>query len=129
MPQVAVHVLFRPPSGKDGWAGLAEPSGFPQPETPIAWVRDYAGSLARTLGLAGALVEAGRRIDLAGLDLQVGLLCARALDLDPEEGRLVRAELVALRESVDALAALLARPPPFEDPPVEDPPVDDPTGW
>ena len=129
MPQVAVHVLFRPPSGEDRRAGLAEPSGFPQPDAPIAWVRDYAGGLARTLGLARALVEAGRRIDLAGLDSQVGLLCARALDLDPEEGRQVRADLIALREMLDALAALLARPPPVDDPPVEDPSGDDPSGW
>ena len=117
MPQVAVHVLFRLPSSKDGRAGLAEPSGFPQPETPIAWVRAYAGSLTRTLILAGALVEGGRRIDLAGLDSQVGLLCARALDLDPEEGRQVRADLIALREMLDALVARLARPSPVDDPP------------
>ena len=117
MPQVAVHVLFRHPSGENGRAGLAEPSGFPQPDTPIAWVRDYAGSLTRTLSLAGALVEAGRRIDLAGLDSQVGLLCARALDLDPEEGRQVRTDLIALCEMLDTLAALLARPPPVDDPP------------
>ena len=129
MPQVAVHVLFRPPSGEDARSGFAEPAGFPQPDAPIAWVREYAGGLARTLGLAGALVEAGRRIDLAGLDSQVGLLCARALDLDPEEGRQVRADLMALRDIVDTLAALLARPPPDDDPPVEDPPGDDPTGW
>ena len=117
MPQVAVHVLFRHPSGEDGRAGLAEPSGFPQPDTRIAWVRDYAGSLARTLSLARALVEAGRRIDLTGLDSQVGLLCARALDLDPEDGRSVRSHLIALRSEIDALAVLLARSPPADDPP------------
>lgn len=117
MRQVAVHVLFRHPSGGEGRAALAEPSGFPQPDTPLAWVRDYADSLSRTLGLARALVEAGRRIDLAGLDSQVGLLCARALDLDPEEGRRVRPDLIALRNEIDALTALLAHPPPFDDPP------------
>jgi hypothetical protein len=37
----------------------------------------------------------------------VGLVCARALDLPPEEGRLMRGELQALLSEVDALAASL----------------------
>ena len=93
--------------------GLAEPAaGFPAPETPREQVAGLAQGLTGTLALARALAESGRRIDLTGLDSQVGLLCARALDLDPAEGRAVRVALIGLRAELDALAASLSRPPP-----------------
>jgi hypothetical protein len=104
---VAVHALFRPPG-----RGLAEPTSFPMPETRLAQVLGLAAQLRNTLGVARALVESGRRIDLAGLDNQVGLLCARMLDLEPDEGRIARVELIRLRADLDLLAAELARPPP-----------------
>jgi hypothetical protein len=104
--QVEVFAPFRP-------RGLAEPTaGFPAPETPREQVGGLAQGLTGTLALARALVESGRRIDLTGLDSQVGLLCARALDLDPAEGRAVRVALIGLRAELDALAASLSRPPP-----------------
>jgi hypothetical protein len=88
-----------------GSKGLAETPAFP--DTPIERVRAGVAALRRTASLARALAQAGRPIDLAGLDGQVGLVCARALDLPPEEGRLMRGELQALLSEVDALAASL----------------------
>ncbi len=82
--------------------GLAETPAFP--DTPFERVRAGAASLRRTTALARALAEAGRPIDLAGLDGQVGLVCARALDLPPDEGRAMRGDLQALLAEVDALA-------------------------
>jgi len=105
--QVQVFAPFRPPRG-----GFAEPSGFPMAETPLARVLDLASGLRDTLGVARALAETGRRLDLAGLDSQIGLLCARTLDLEPDEGRTARVELIRLRAELDALAAVLSRPPP-----------------
>ncbi|MGC8475935.1 MAG: hypothetical protein ACP5NP_06250 [Acetobacteraceae bacterium] len=106
--QVEVFVPFR-----SRGHGIAEPpSSFPVPESPREQVAGLAQGLAGTLALARALAESGRRIDLAGLDSQVGLLCARALDLAPEEGRAVRVALIGLRAELDALAASLSRPPP-----------------
>lgn len=105
--QVPVFVPFRPQVG-----GFAEPSGFPAPEAPLAEVVAMAAGLTSTLGVARALAETGRRIDLSGLESQVGLLCARMLDLEPDEGRSARVELIRLRAELDALAAVLARPPP-----------------
>jgi len=75
-------------------------------------VRDFARSLAGTTRLARALAEAGEQIDLAGLATHVGLLCARALDLAPEQGREMRVELITLRSDIDALAHTLQLPPP-----------------
>ncbi len=105
--QVQVHAPFRAAPG-----GFAEPSGFPVPETPLAQVLGLAAGLLNTLAVARALAENGRRLDLTGLDGQVGLLCARMLDLEPDEGRIARVELLRLRADLDALAAVLARPPP-----------------
>jgi hypothetical protein len=85
--------------------GLAETPAFPN--TPLERVRAGATCLRRTTALARTLAAAGRPIDLAGLDGQIGLVCARALDLPPEEGRIVRGDLQALLAEVDALTASL----------------------
>ena len=84
---------------------LAETPAFPK--TPLERVRAGATCLRRTTALARTLAAAGRPIDLAGLDGQIGLVCARALDLPPEEGRIVRGDLQALLAEVDALTASL----------------------
>jgi len=42
-----------------------------------------------------------------GLEDQVGLVCAKALDLQPAEGRLMRGVLVALLVRADALSVAL----------------------
>jgi hypothetical protein len=76
-------------------------------------VRVFAEEVTKLVGVARALVEAGRDVDLAGLDSQVGLLCAKTLDLPPDEGRRVRPRLIALSGTVEALSrALSARAPP-----------------
>jgi hypothetical protein len=90
--------------------GFAEESCFP--DEPTEAVRTFARSLAGTARLALVLAEAGERIDLAGLTGHVGVLCARALDLAPEQGREVRTELMTLRHDLDALAHILGMPPP-----------------
>lgn len=77
--------------------------------TPLGAVRAYASDLGQTVAMARALVESGRAIDLAGLDAQVGLLCAKALDLPPAEGRAVQADLMTLLGAMDALARALTR--------------------
>ena len=83
------------------------------PEAPIVAVRSLVAELMKVVGIAHELVEAGRDIDLAGLDSRVGLLCAKTLDLPPDEGRHVRPRLIALSGSVEALSrALSARAPP-----------------
>jgi hypothetical protein len=84
---------------------------MPPPDTsqPLAELRAFTDGVMQTLGVARGFVEAGRSVDLAGLEDQVGLLCAKALDLPPAEGRMMRGELVALLARVDALTAALVR--------------------
>jgi hypothetical protein len=88
--------------------GLAEMPAFP--DTPGVRTRNAAVALRQTAGLARTFAVNGRAIDLTGLDGQVGLVCARALDLTPEEGREVRGELEALLAEVDALAEAMRLP-------------------
>jgi hypothetical protein len=43
-------------------------------------------------------------VDLAGLNRAVGLLCAKALDLEPGQTGAVRVELIRLAAKLDALS-------------------------
>jgi hypothetical protein len=82
-------------------------------DTPLATVRACLEQLGRTVGIAHNLVQAGKQVDLTGLDAEMGFVCARTLDLPLEEGRALQPELAGLRAAIDALtAALAARAPP-----------------
>lgn len=67
-------------------------------------------SLRGTLSLARALVDAGRDVDLAGLDANAAALCAAVSLLPLESARTLRAPLLALLAEVDGLGAALAPP-------------------
>jgi hypothetical protein len=71
---------------------------------PVVAVSVLADELANTIGTACALAEAGRAIDLTGLENRVGLLCAKSLDLPPDEGCCVRPRLIALSDAIEALS-------------------------
>ena len=68
-----------------------------------------AESLLQSLRLARALAGQGRPVELDGMQHGVGLLCAKALDLEPDEGRILRVALIALREEVDQISATLRK--------------------
>jgi hypothetical protein len=79
----------------------------------LATVRACLEQLGRTLGIARNLVRAGKQVDLTGLEAEMGFVCARSLDLPPDDGRALRPELIGLRAELDALfTALEARAPP-----------------
>jgi hypothetical protein len=63
----------------------------------------FVEDLTNALTISRRLVEDGRLIDLSGLDGQVGLLCAKALDLPPEVGRVARSAMIALMGEIDLL--------------------------
>lgn len=75
---------------------------------PVAAVRAMIDELTETIGIARALASSGRRVDLTGFDQQVGLLCAKALDLPPDEGRRLRTGLIVLSGALEALSRLLS---------------------
>jgi hypothetical protein len=85
------------------------PPAVPQPtEAPADAVRTFAEKLTKLVELARAFVDSNREVDLAGLDHQIGLLCAKTLDLPPDEGRRMRPRMIALFGSVEGLSRALA---------------------
>lgn len=83
-------------------------------ETPLAAVHACLEQFGHTLSIARSLVQAGKLVDLTGLDAEMGYVCARTLDLPPEQGRALRPLLIGLRAELDALSGALAtRAPPL----------------
>lgn len=77
-------------------------------EAPIVAVRALADELTKTIDLARALAESGRTVDLTGFDRDIGLLCAKSLDLPPDDGRRIRPRLIALSGTLEGLSRALA---------------------
>ncbi len=74
----------------------------------LAAVRAMADELTETIGMARVLAASGRVVDLTGLDQQIGLLCAKSLDLPPHEGRDLRPNLIVLSVAMETLSRVLA---------------------
>jgi hypothetical protein len=75
-------------------------------------VRALADELTKLVGVACEFVIAGHTIDLTGLNDQVGLLCAKSLDLPRDAGRGIRPRLIALSGSMEALSRALQKAAP-----------------
>jgi len=65
---------------------------------------------ASTIRMARSLHGTGRLIDIEGLDRMIGVLCARALDLPPDQGRIVRPDLALLLIELDTLSVAMQSP-------------------
>jgi len=68
---------------------------------------ELSGRIQRTLGIAHALVEGGRILDLTGLEDGIGILCAQTLDLAPGEARVMLPYLNAVLARADRLSAAI----------------------
>lgn len=78
---------------------------------PEAETLDLIAQTARMVAVTQALVSSQRQIDIQGLQDQVGLLCAKALDLPPSRTGFVKLELRRLASALDALTASLRMNP------------------
>ncbi len=84
------------------------PKPWPAPlHDPAAVQRALAEQVQHTVAIARALAGSGRPVDLAGLDQAMGLLCAKALDLPPDQGRLARPALAVVLAELDLLSTTL----------------------
>ncbi len=83
----------------------------PAAASPAEQAAGQARTLIGTLRTALALVSACREIDLAGLDDEVGRMCAAALDLPREQGLALRPLLTELLAEVDRLSLALEAAP------------------
>ena len=70
-------------------------------------MRGLGVNLSHLLRMTRALVAGGRSVDICGLDRQIGLLCAKTLDLPPADGRVLRPMLRDLLTDLDALSVVL----------------------
>jgi hypothetical protein len=73
-------------------------------------VEALAEGVMATVRMARVLAEGRRRVDLAGLNEMVGVLCARMLDLPLDEGRALRGRLETLDRELMALQEALPEP-------------------
>jgi hypothetical protein len=73
-----------------------------------------AETMRSTVTVARALVDAGVRIDLDGLDREIGDLCADAIALPRELGRELIGPLTSLRDEIAALERTLMDAPPAD---------------
>ena len=86
---------------------LPRQDDLPRAPNPAEVMGAAIASFDGTIAVAQALVESGRRIDLAGLDHEAAALVAAIMALDAEEARRLRPALETLRAHVDGLAAKL----------------------
>lgn len=77
-----------------------------------AMIEVIVETMRSTVTVARALVDAGIRIDLDGLDREIGDLCADAVSLPRELGRTLIDPLTRLRDEIAALETTLAEHPP-----------------
>ncbi len=82
-----------------------QPQGIPLDRPQRLTV--LASRLSRTIGIARALAQNGRTVDLTGLDDGIGMLCAQTLDLPTPEGRALLPLLADVLQQVNALTAAL----------------------
>lgn len=73
-----------------------------------------AETMRSTVTVARALVDAGVRVDLAGLDREVSDLCADAIALPRPLGRELIGPLSRLRDEISALEQTLTDGPPTD---------------
>jgi hypothetical protein len=89
---------------------LALTSGSYDPIAARRAVEAIADQIGTTLRLTQAFIDSDRTVDLTGLQDMVGQLSARALDLDPDQGRILRPALIALLADLDGIAESLQPP-------------------
>lgn len=85
-----------------------EPQAEMPPPSPFDRAAAAAAAITGTLRMAHLLARSRRRIDLAGLDQEIGRLCAASFDLPPAEGRAMRPLLATVLAELDRLSACAA---------------------
>jgi hypothetical protein len=83
----------------------AEPDPAWSDQAPLMRLTALASRLTRTIAVARALVAADRIVDLAGFEDGVGLLCAKALDLDRPCARQLLPDMLELLAQIDGLSS------------------------
>ena len=80
---------------------------FGTPPPASAAVHAALDLVSSTIAVASGLADAGRAVDLTGLDCAAGTLCAQILDLPPQEGFAFRAALIELDAKIATLSSVI----------------------
>lgn len=84
------------------------PAAWPGPAfDPEREMLTLSEQTCRMVAMAQAMVASNRQVELDGLQQQVGLLCAKALDLPPAQIGVAHMELRRLAAGLDALHAAM----------------------
>lgn len=81
-----------------------------QPSIEVAATLAAIDSMQGTLAMARALVLAGRKVELEGLDREAARLCAAVACLPGDSGQMLISSLVGLTREIDALSICLPEP-------------------
>jgi len=92
-----------------------DPADTPQRQEQVAALSMMVDAMTGAVAVARALVLIGRRIDLDGIDREVGDLCAEAVGLPREDARPLLPPLETLCGEVTALIDELRRRDPVAD--------------
>ena len=82
----------------------------PPPSLEVTATLAAIESLQGTLAMARALVLAGRRVDLVGLDREAARLCAAVACMPGDSGDTLLPGLLGLAREVEALSLCLQEP-------------------
>lgn len=74
---------------------------------PLAALAALADAMLQRLRIGRTRILSGQPIDLVGFEGEITQLCHRSLGLDPQDGRLFRHHLLAVRAELDATISLL----------------------
>ena len=80
---------------------------MPMPDKPLPASID---TMRDTLAMARALVQAGRHVDLAGLEDEAAAICAALEAAPPDHARPLRPAMLTLLAELDALAVTMPEP-------------------
>jgi len=78
----------------------------------LSSVRCALEEVTEAVRAAQLSLDAGRRVDLSGMDTRMERLCTRALELTPPSAHATLPDLMALLDTVDALIGTLTSRPP-----------------
>lgn len=81
----------------------------PDTTDPALALRAAVATIMATMHVARDLIKSNRPVDLSGLDSQVGLICAKALDLPADHRSAIRAELAVMLQAAESLHNTLIR--------------------
>lgn len=88
---------------------LFDPNKNPECADTIEILKNSIDAATDLMQLARSFMQSDRPIDLAGLDHEVGLICAKALDLSQDFRHAIRHALIQMLQEAELLNIILKK--------------------